>query len=372
MSSSDAFSDLGRSTILVVDDEPVNVKLLEKMLAVGGYPNVLSTQDPREVERLVERERPDLILLDLNMPYLDGFQVMEALQARFPGPCDLPPILILTAQQGPEFRNRALEMGARDYVSKPFDRAELMMRVRNLLEVRRSMMTLRDEKQSLEEMVLERTRELHDTRLQVVRRLGLAAEYRDNETGMHIIRMSKTSVVLGRALGMDERELDLLLNASPMHDIGKIGIPDQVLLKPGKLDEHEFELIKTHAIIGADILNGDDSALMRMARDIALNHHERWDGAGYPHGLKGEDIPLVGRITAVADVFDALTSTRPYKQGWPEEEAVEYIRNGAGSQFDPRVVEAFMAHLDEILAIRHDYDDTTTIDTSILELAPEA
>ena len=371
MGESEKVFDVSGATILVVDDESVNVKLLEKLLDEAGYSDVVSTQDPREVEWQVERHRPDLILLDINMPYRDGFQVMEALRARFPGECEVPPILVLTAQNDQEHLRRALEGGARDYLTKPFDRAELLMRVRNLLEVRGAFKLLRDEKQVLERMVLERTRELHDTRLQVVRRLGLAAEYRDNETGMHIVRMSKTSVVLGRALGMDEARLDLLLNASPMHDIGKIGIPDHVLMKPGKLDEHEFELIKTHTIIGADLLGGDDSELMTMAREIALGHHERWDGTGYPHGLKGEEIPLVGRICAVADVFDALTSDRPYKSGWPVEEAVEYIRNGAGSQFDPAVVEAFSAHLDEILAIREKYSDESGIDGDILSLVED-
>ena len=371
MNLSNKMFDVSASTILVVDDEPVNVKLVERMLTGGGYSDVVTTNDPRDVENLVERHQPDVILLDLNMPYRDGFQVMEALKARFTEECALPPILVLTAQQGQEFRHRALEMGARDYVTKPFDRAELLMRVRNLLEVRGAFKLLRDEKQVLESMVLERTRELHDTRLQVVRRLGLAAEYRDNETGMHIVRMSKTCVILGRALGMDESRLDLLLNASPMHDIGKIGIPDHVLLKPGKLDEHEFELIKTHTIIGSDLLAGDDSDLMTMAREIALSHHERWDGTGYPHGLKGEEIPLVGRVTSVADVFDALTSSRPYKKGWPVDEAVEYIRNGAGGQFDPAVVEAFQAHLEEILAIREEHSDDQTIDDDILSLADE-
>ncbi|GAB6043862.1 HD domain-containing phosphohydrolase [Endothiovibrio diazotrophicus] len=372
MSASERVFDVSGSTILVVDDEPINLEMLERMLVSGGYREVVTTEDPREVEPLVEQHRPDLLLLDLTMPYRDGFQVIEALKARYPGPCDLPPILVLATQQGEEFRHRALEMGARDYVTKPFDRIELLMRVRNLLEVRNSIKVLRDEKRVLESMVVERTREIHDTRLQVVRRLGLAAEYRDNETGMHIVRMSKISELLGRALGMQEEALDLLLNASPMHDIGKIGIPDHVLLKPGKLDEHEFELVKTHAIIGADILSGDDSELMTMAREIALTHHERWDGTGYPHGLQGEEIPLVGRICAVADVFDALTSTRPYKQGWLREDAVEYLRSGAGSQFDPTVVDAFMGRLDEVYAICDEYQDSTGIDDDLLALAEES
>ena len=343
------------SRLLVVDDEPVNVKLLERMLKADGYGEIVSTLDPREVEGIYRERRPDLILLDLNMPYLDGFAVMARL--REIGGGRLPPILVLTAQQMPEYRRRALEEGARDYVTKPFDRVELLMRVRNLLEISLSQRALERENELLEGRVRERTRELHDTRLQVIRRLGRAAEYRDNETGLHIVRMSRIATVLGEALGMDEAQRDLLLNASPMHDIGKIAIPDHILKKPGPLTDDEYALMKSHTLAGAELLDGDDSALMSMAREIALTHHERWDGRGYPHGLSGEAIPLSGRICAVADVFDALTSTRPYKEAWPAERAVAVIEEEAGAQFDPGVVEVFSERLPEILELSAEFAD---------------
>ncbi len=338
------------ASILVVDDEPANVKLLERILQSFGCSDLLSTTDPRCVLDLFQLHGFDLIILDLNMPYMDGFEVMRQLQAL--GRDDLPPILILTAQHDQEHRVRALQSGAHDYVTKPFAVDELLARVRNLLQVQLYNKSMRGRNHWLEERVQERTRELYDTRLQIVRRLGRAAEFRDNETGLHIVRMSKMSVALGEACGMGPEACELLLNASPMHDIGKIGIPDNILLKPGKFEPHEWEIMKTHATIGADILSGDDSELLSMARVIALTHHEKWDGSGYPYGLAGEAIPLVGRVVALADVFDALTSERPYKKAWSVAAALEYIESNRGKHFDPGLVDLFQARLADILAIR--------------------
>ena len=335
--------------ILIVDDEAVNLKLLERMLGAQGYRNLVLLEDPRRILETYRQAPVDLILLDLNMPGLDGFTVMEQLRA-LEDPL-LPPIVVLTAQAGREPLLRALHGGARDFLTKPFDRPELLVRVRNLLEVHLAHRMIHDRKHMLEEMVLARTAELRDTRLQVVQRLGRAAEYRDNETGNHILRMSHSAVLLARQLGYHEGQCELLLHASPMHDIGKIGIPDHILLKPGKLTAEEWEIMKTHTTIGASILEGDDSDLLRCASEIALSHHEKWDGSGYPRGLAGEAIPLSGRIVALADVFDALTSERPYKKPWPVEEAVAYIREQSGRHFEPRVVEHFLACLPEILAI---------------------
>ena len=351
-----ADEDLLQARILIVDDEAANLRLLDKMLASQGYEHRILIQDPREVLAAYRQARPCLILLDLNMPHLDGYQVMEQLKA-LNDPL-LPPIVILTAQSGREFLLKALGAGAADFISKPFDRTELLMRVRNLLEANRSRRLLHEQKTVLEEMVALRTRELHDTRLAVIRRLGRAAEFRDNETGNHIIRMSRTSALLAEGLGWGAAEVDLMLNASPMHDVGKIGIPDAILLKPGKLDPQEFEVMKTHTTIGAELLSGDDSPLFVLAREIALTHHEKWDGSGYPHGLAGEAIPQSGRIVAVADVFDALTSSRPYKKAWPVEEALRFIREGAGKHFDPAVVEVFEQRFDEVLAIHDSVRDT--------------
>ncbi len=339
--------------ILIVDDEPANVKLLERTLRAFGYRNTIATTDPREVLALFQQHECDLIVLDLNMPHMDGFEVMAQLQALKRD--DLPPILILTAQHDSQHRVRALQEGAHDYVTKPFEVDELIARVRNLLQVQRYHNTMRGRNQWLEERVRERTQELYDTRLQIVQRLGRAAEYRDNETGLHIVRMSKISALLAGDAGMSEAECELVLNASPMHDIGKIGIPDHILLKPGKLEPHEWEIMKTHASIGADILSGDDSELLAMAREIALNHHEKWDGSGYPHGRRGEEIPLVGRVVALADVFDALTSERPYKKAWSMEAAIGYMNDNRGQHFDPRMVDLFMARLPSILAIQKQY-----------------
>ncbi len=341
------------ATILVVDDEPINVSLLKGILAAEGHVDVVATSDPREVEGLYRQHQIDLVLLDINMPHMDGFEVMARLKAEHGD--SLAPVLILTAQAAQEFRVKALQGGARDYVTKPFDRFELTMRVRNLLEMRLAHKCLQQQNQQLEERVLERTLQLQDSRLQVVRRLGRAAEYRDNETGMHILRMSKVSALLGGAMGLEKTRCELLLNASPMHDIGKIGIPDHILLKPGKLDADEWKIMQSHARIGADILSGDDSEMMSMASEIALTHHEKWNGSGYPNGFSGEQIPLVGRIVAVADVFDALTSVRPYKHAWPVEEAVAYMQKEAGYHFQPHLIELFMENLPEIININTEY-----------------
>ena len=346
--------------IVVLDDEVANLKLVERVLEMGGYNKVSLISDPQTIVDFYKENGADLFLIDLNMPFMDGFEVIEALKAL--GDEFLPPILVITAQLTQEYCQKALDNGARDFITKPFVVNELLARVRNQLEIRQAHLLLREQNLSLEAVVKERTaalqvahQDLHESRLQVVRRLGRAAEYRDNETGLHIIRMSYISVVIAKAIGMSVEEQDLLLNASPMHDIGKIGVPDHILLKPGKFEPEEWEIMKTHAQIGADILSGDDTPMMCMAREIALTHHEKWDGSGYPKGLKGEDIPLVGRITALADVFDALTSERPYKKAWSNEDAVAFIKEQSGRHFDPKLVACFIEHFDEVIAIKEEY-----------------
>lgn len=343
------------ASILIVDDEPANLKLLDKMLGSQGYANLVLVQDPRQVLEHYSKRRPDLILLDINMPHMDGFAVLAALRD-LNDPL-MPPVVVLTAQNGRDILLRALNSGARDFIGKPFDRLELLARVRNLLDAHMAHRMVHEQKNVLDELVRQRTDELRQTRLSVVRRLGRAAEYRDNETGYHILRMSQISELLARNLDWSDADCELMLHASPMHDIGKIGIPDEILLKPGKLDPPQWEIMKTHAAIGAELLDGDDSDLLTMARIIALTHHEKWDGSGYPGGLAGEAIPQAGRIVAVADVFDALTSSRPYKKPWPVAEAVNYIRDNAGSHFDPVVVAQFEASLEDVYAIRDRYCD---------------
>ncbi|SFD12112.1 HD domain-containing phosphohydrolase [Pseudoalteromonas denitrificans] len=344
-----------KASILIVDDEYANVRVLEKLLTNQGYINVISTQDPTQTVSLYQEYKSDLILLDLNMPTLDGYGVMEQLNQVTDN--NLPAILILTAQHEQNFRQKALDNGARDYVTKPFDACELLSRVRNLLAVQVAQKFMRSQNEILEYKVKERTQELIATRLQIVHHLGRAAEYRDNETGLHIIRMSKIAVVLAQAYGLNEQECDLLLNAAPMHDIGKIGIPDRILLKQGKLNDEEWPIMQTHAQIGADVLGDDDSQLIVMAQQIAISHHEKWDGTGYPKGLKGDEIPLMGRICALADVFDALSSKRPYKEAWPLDKSLSLIKQESGKHFEPKLVALFLQNLDEILEIRQKFSE---------------
>lgn len=338
--------------ILVVDDQPANVTLIEKMLEIDGYMNVISTTDPTQAESLYLKQNSDLVLLDLNMPEMDGYQILTRIREVEP---DYPPIIVLTAQSDRESRIKALDLGARDFLAKPFDRIELMTRIRNMLEVRIMSKAMKNQNILLDSMVQERTRELQETRLEVIKRLGRAAEYRDDMTGYHIIRMSRYSQLIALAAGMDVDEAEMLLYASPMHDIGKIGIPDSVLMKPGKLDPEEWKVMKTHVDIGVEILSGSDFELMDMAAEIAQNHHEKWDGSGYPCGLSGEKIPFSGRIVAVADVFDALTTKRPYKNAWPVEEAVDYLKDQSGKHFDPDLIRLFLEILPDILDVRGQY-----------------
>lgn len=347
-----------QARIFIIDDESTNLKLLSKILTTQGYRNLLLLQDPREVLPNYQDNRADLILLDVNMPYMDGYEVIEQLKGLH-DPL-LPPIVILTAQHGRDYLLKALAAGASDFVSKPFDRTELLMRVCNLLDAQLAHRLLHDQKAVLEDMVRVRTHDLNQTRLQVVQRLGRAAEYRDNETGLHIIRMSQFSALLAKSIGWDTDACDLILHASPMHDVGKIGIPDAILLKPGAFEPHEWEIMKRHTTIGAAILEGGDSELMQLAHTIALTHHEKWDGSGYPYGLAGADIPMSGRIVAIADVFDALTSARPYKKSWPIDEAVAFILEQSGRHFDPELVQHFEKRLPEILEIRERYLEPET------------
>jgi putative two-component system response regulator len=283
---------------------------------------------------------PDLVLLDLHMPQVDGFELMQRLGTLIDAGSDVP-FLVLTADTTEETRRRALSVGARDFLTKPFDHTELLLRVRNLLQVKQLQDRLRETNTTLKAEVAERTRDLDQARLEVLERLARATEYRDDDTQEHAWRIGRVSALLALELGRPDHEVQLIRRAAPLHDIGKIAIPDAILLKPGKLSDDEFEVIKTHTTIGGAILSGSPSRLLRLAEQIALTHHERWDGRGYPIGLTGEGIPLAGRIVAVADVFDALTHQRPYKQAWPVDNAVDEILSQAGRHFDPSLVDAF-------------------------------
>jgi len=356
MSADKYIDDMSSARIMVVDDEPINLKLIEKTLEAHDYTNTVSIQDPRNVVDQYQAEKTDLILLDLNMPHIDGFTVLEHLRA-LEDPL-LPPIIVLTAQKEREYLLKAFDNGARDYITKPFDISELVARVRTMLEVHLAHKFVHEQKATLNSMVRERTKQLLETRLQVVQKLGRASEYRDNETGQHILRVSRTAVLLATHTGWNEDECETLLHATPMHDVGKIGIPDKILLKPGKLDEEEWEIMKTHTTIGGHILADDNSDLLILGKEIALTHHEKWDGSGYPEGLNGENIPLSGRIVAIADVFDALISKRTYKDAWTIDKAIELIIESRGTHFDPKLISIFEKHIQEIIDIHRTFADS--------------
>jgi putative two-component system response regulator len=324
--------------ILIVDDQEANIRLLERLLQDRGFRNVRSTTDPRDVVPLCEDMEPDLILLDLHMGGMDGFEVLRAIRPATNG--FYLPILVLTADITPEAKQRALSMGAKDFVTKPFDLLEVQLRIENLIETRYLHRELRDRNLNLEERVAERTQELEEARFEIVERLARATEYRDDDTHQHMQRVGRTSGLLAKTLGLAGGLSELISRAAPLHDVGKIGVPDGVLLKPGKLTAKEFDLIKTHTAIGAAILSGSPSPLLQVAEEIASTHHERWDGTGYA-GLAGEVIPLTGRIVAVADAFDAMTHDRPYRKAVSFEAAAQEIDGLSGQQFDPMVVEAF-------------------------------
>jgi len=336
-----------RASILVIDDTPENIDLLVEILkeeyrvraAINGAQGL-------KIARLTNA--PDLILLDIMMPGIDGFEVCRQLKED-PTTSHIP-IIFVTAKITTADEIKGFELGAVDYITKPISPPVVLARVKTHL-------ALYDQNRELDRKVRQQTKAIHETRLKIIQRLGRAAEFKDDDTGMHVIRMSHYARVLGIAAGMSETAADMLLDAAPMHDIGKIGIPDSILQKPGTLDEQEWNTMQTHAQMGQDIIGDDDSELLRMAAAVAISHHEHWDGSGYPNNLSGEKIPMVGRIVAIADVFDALTSVRPYKESWSVEDAVTHLQAQAGKQFDPRLVSLFVENLDEILKIKAQLSD---------------
>jgi putative two-component system response regulator len=320
--------------ILIVDDEPANLKVMREVL--GNQYRMSFAKSGAAALTLLEKEQPKLILLDIMMPDMNGFEVCEIVKST-PALSHIP-IIFVTALGDESDEFKGFELGAVDYITKPISPAIVRARVKTHLS-------------------LVQAEQLKQAHVDLVHRLGRAAEYKDTDTGEHIARMSQYSKLLALEFGMDEHQAELLRQAAPMHDVGKIGIPDAILLKPGRLTSEEFDHMKQHAVIGAQILANSSSPLLQLAHKLAIEHHEKWDGSGYPHGLKGEQISVEGRIVAIADVFDALTSKRPYKEAWGVEEALEHMQAQAGKHFDPHLINLFVNKLDAIIAIKNTYQE---------------
>jgi putative two-component system response regulator len=332
--------------LLIIDDQESNIRLLERILLRAGYSQFRSTTEAREAVSLFLEFNPDLIILDLHMPHTDGFAVLEQIRPHVP-PDSYLPILVVTGDTTVTSRRRALSAGARDFLAKPYDSTEVLLRIRNLLEARFLHLALQAQNDSLEEKVRQRTRQLEEAQQEILERLALAAEFRDDSTRQHTQRVGMWSARLARKLGLPEAVADLVGRAAPLHDLGKVAVPDGILLKLDRLTADETRVMQTHTQIGAKILSGSNHPLLQLAEQIALTHHEHWDGSGYDPAMRGEAIPLVSRIVAVVDVFDALTHARPYKPAWPIEDAVAELERQSGRQFDPQVVSAFIELLEE-------------------------
>jgi putative two-component system response regulator len=342
-----AETEPSRQTILVVDDTPGNIEVLRSILR-DDYQVKVATNGERALKIARSLPLPDLILLDIMMPAMDGYEVCQLLKGDYR--TRHIPVIFVTAMGEVKDEARGFEVGGVDYITKPVSPPIVMARVR-------AQLALSDQNRELAALVRVRTEQLSLTRLQIIQTLGRAAEYKDEDTGLHVVRMSYYAKIIGLAMGMSEDDAETVFNASPMHDIGKIGIPDRILQKPAKLDASEWSVMQRHPQIGAEIIGrmAEESALLDLARTIALTHHEKWDGSGYPHGLAGEEIPIEGRIVALADVFDALTSTRPYKRAWTVDEALQLIHSQSAMQFDPQVVVAMDRVIGQMLEIKERY-----------------
>lgn len=353
--------------VYVADDVAINIELVESVFRNDQNLIIRKAENGKELIEVMEREgHPDLLILDLMMPLMDGFDVLgklkEAREQRY------FPIIVLSALTDKQSIVRALSLGADDYVTKPFFVEELKARVGNMLKLKERDEFLNTSLDVMESNLLEKLRMLEHTQVEVIIRLGKAAEFRDDETGRHIERVADYVALLAEVMGLTHEQCAMLCNASPMHDVGKIGIPDGVLMKPGKLTDDEFKVIKLHTVIGSRILSGTSLPLLELAKEIALSHHERWDGTGYPLGLKGTSIPLSGAVVSIADVFDALTSDRVYKAAWPIDKAVEYIRDQRERQFSPDVTDAFFAVRDKIIEIRQTKTDSSIAKSVIMQI----
>jgi putative two-component system response regulator len=330
-----------QARILAADDEEGNLRLMRKVLERAGFESFTGTTDPRRVLPLYREVRPDLVMVDLHMPGMDGMEVIAQLQPLIAVEGWLP-VLMISGDLTPTARQEALANGARDFLAKPYDPAEAVLRIRNLLETRFLHLEVRRQNARLEARVAERTRELEESQAEVLERLAQAAEFRDDDTGQHTRRVGDLAARIACAMGHDEEWVEMLRRAAPLHDVGKIGIPDGILLKPGRLTDDERRRMQAHTTIGGRILSGGRSPMMRMAERIALSHHEHWDGCGYPRALRGEEIPREARIVAVADFWDALTHDRPYRAAWTPDTVRAEVERGVATHFDPEVAHAFL------------------------------
>ncbi|GAB4119577.1 MAG: two-component system response regulator [Sideroxydans sp.] len=339
--------------VVIIDDAQINVTLLQHLVKKLPECTAQGFTDPQAGLDWCLANTPDLLIVDYMMPGMSGTELVARFRARH---AEIP-VLMVTANSEQALRNQALQQGVTDFLTKPLDNTEFVARATNMLALRRSHKQLSNHAEWLAEEVRKATQKLVEQERETIFCLAKAAEYRDPETGAHILRMAHYSRHIAENLGLPVEQQELLLEAAPMHDIGKVGTPDLILLKPGKLTEQEFSIMKQHAVIGYEVLDRGTSPLLKTAAEIAHTHHEKFDGSGYPRGLKGSDIPLFGRIVAVADVFDALTSERPYKKAWSVEAACDLLRQNSGSHFDPACIEAFFANFDRVLAIKAQYMD---------------
>ncbi len=342
--------------IVIIDDQAISRKLLDKLIGtIEQSAEVRSFSDPIEALAWIEQDTPDLVLTDYKMPNLDGISFTRLFR-QLPDCMDVP-LVMVTCIEDREIRYQALEAGATDFLTKPVDQVECRARCRNLLTMRRQQHIIKDRNRWLESRVSEATGAVRTRERETLIRLAKAGEYRDEETGNHVLRMARYSQLIAEELGLPAQESKSIGISAPMHDIGKIGIPDAILLKPGKHTPEEFAIMKRHTLIGYDILKESPSKYLQMGATIAVGHHEKFDGSGYPYGLRAEEIPLCARIVAVADVFDALTSVRPYKHAWPVQDAVSYLRKQRGSHFDPACVDRFLARLNRVMDIYRELSD---------------
>ena len=342
-------------TVLIIDDSDINLTLIKALVMKLGECSPVLFENPLKALEWCRENVPDLVIVDYMMPDMDGHQFIRAFRALHGR--DEIPVLMVTANDQKDVRYEALLGGANDFLTKPIDRVEFSARAKNMLSLRTGQKHLADRAQHLLAMVEERTKDIREREKELIIRMSRAAEFRDPETGAHIQRMAHYSAIIAKGLGLYEGEQKLILEAAPMHDVGKIGIPDYILLKPGKLTPEEFEIMKGHAKLGYELLKDSGSEILRAGAEIAISHHEKFDGSGYPKGIKGNDIPLFGRIVAVADVFDALTSERPYKKAWSLEDASMFLEEGRSRHFDPMCVEAFLAGWDQVIEVRRRFQD---------------